>query len=175
MKKCGALRWRSWRLTMVPRSRRAGRLSCFWGLCLPTRHRRRPRRLSTSVCGGAWKIGACGMLSIRLPPRQAFPGGRSTNAPWRWFAAMKDEQALRRAAYHRGRRAERLATWWLRLKGYRVLARGWRSRLGEIDLIATRGNVVVFVEVKRREEEWKALQAVSLRQRIGRASCRGRG
>src|SRR5690606_11539119 len=112
------------------------------------------------------------MLSIRLPPRQAFPGGRSTNAPWRWFAAMKDEQALRRAAYHRGRRAERLATWWLRLKGYRVLARGWRSRLGEIDLIATRGNVVVFVEVKRREEEWKALQAVSLRQRqrIARAA-----
>ncbi|HLS68345.1 MAG TPA: YraN family protein [Kiloniellales bacterium] len=85
---------------------------------------------------------------------------------------MKDEQGLRRAAYRRGRRAERLAAWWLRLKGYRILAAGWRSRLGEIDLVAMRGPTIAFVEVKRREEEPMALQAVTLRQRerIARAA-----
>ena len=42
----------------------------------------------------------------------------------------------RRKAYGRGRRAEALAAWWLRLKGYRILARGFRVAAGEIDLIA---------------------------------------
>lgn len=85
---------------------------------------------------------------------------------------MSDDASLRREAYGRGRRAERLAAWWLRLKGYRIVARGWRSRLGEIDLIAKRGSVLVFVEVKRRNEEAAAMRAISLRQRqrIARAA-----
>ncbi|HIC81980.1 MAG TPA: YraN family protein [Kiloniellaceae bacterium] len=78
----------------------------------------------------------------------------------------------RQAAYQRGRRAERLAGWWLRLKGYRVLARGFRCPAGEIDLIAKRGGTLVFVEVKQRDALAVAAAAVSPRQRrrIARAA-----
>ena len=51
----------------------------------------------------------------------------------------------RRQAYGRGRRAEAQAAWWLRLKGYRILARGFRVPAGEIDLIARRGRVLAHV------------------------------
>lgn len=56
----------------------------------------------------------------------------------------------RRLAEARGRRAEMLCAWWLRLKGWRILARRVRTRTGEIDLIARRGRMVAFVEVKAR-------------------------
>lgn len=56
----------------------------------------------------------------------------------------------RLAAEKRGRQAERIAAWWLRLKGWRILARRVRTPLGEIDLIARRGAMVAFVEVKAR-------------------------
>jgi putative endonuclease len=46
---------------------------------------------------------------------------------------------------------ETFAAFYLRAKGYRVLRRGWRAgRLGEIDLIAERRGMLVFVEVKTR-------------------------
>ena len=78
----------------------------------------------------------------------------------------------RRLAELRGRRAETLAAWWLRLKFYRILARGYRLPLGEVDLIARRGHVLAFVEVKRRSELADGLEAVSARQRrrVGRAA-----
>ena len=72
--------------------------------------------------------------------------------------------AARRRAYARGRRAEWLAAWWLRLQGYRILARGFRVAVGEIDLIARRGRVLAFIEVKRRENLAAAGEAVSRRQ-----------
>jgi len=78
----------------------------------------------------------------------------------------------RQAAYRRGRRAEGLAGWWLRLKGYRVLVRGFRCPAGEIDLIAKRGATLVFIEVKQRDALATAAAAVSPRQRrrIARAA-----
>ena len=61
---------------------------------------------------------------------------------------MKRQQAERG-----GRRAERLAAWWLRLKGWRILAVRARTPVGEVDLIARRGRVLAFVEVKARASD----------------------
>ena len=46
--------------------------------------------------------------------------------------------------------AERVAAWSLRLHGYRVLARRYRTPVGEIDLVVRRGSLLAFVEVKGR-------------------------
>ena len=67
----------------------------------------------------------------------------------------------RRQAERRGRRAETLAALALTLKGYRILARNVRLPIGEIDLIAGRGKLLVFVEVKARGDLDAACHAVS--------------
>jgi putative endonuclease len=56
----------------------------------------------------------------------------------------------RRVAEAAGRRGERLAAWWLRLKGWSILDRRVRTPAGEVDLIAKRGALIAFVEVKTR-------------------------
>jgi len=67
----------------------------------------------------------------------------------------------RRAAYGLGHRGERLAAWALRLKGFRILARRYRTPAGEIDLIARRGDLVAIVEVKARPTLEQAMNAVT--------------
>lgn len=59
----------------------------------------------------------------------------------------------RAAAEAGGRRAERIAGWWLRLKGWRILARRVRTPVGEVDLVARRGTLIAFVEVKHRASD----------------------
>ncbi len=51
-----------------------------------------------------------------------------------------------------GKQGERLAEEYLRGKGYEVLARNYRNRLGEIDLICRHRGTIVFVEVKTRTQ-----------------------
>jgi len=63
---------------------------------------------------------------------------------------MRPPAPARLAAEKRGRQGERIAAWWLRLKGWSILARRVRTPAGEIDLIARRGALVAFVEVKAR-------------------------
>jgi len=62
----------------------------------------------------------------------------------------------RARAERRGRRGEGLAAWYLRLKGWRILARRVRTPRGEVDIVARRGRTVCFVEVKWRAShlEW---------------------
>ena len=48
---------------------------------------------------------------------------------------------------------ERLAARHLRRQGYKILARQWRGRMGEVDLIARQGQTIVFVEVKTRRPD----------------------
>jgi len=50
----------------------------------------------------------------------------------------------------RGRQAEALAATFLERHGLRILARNWRCRFGEIDLVAAQGAELVFVEVRAR-------------------------
>jgi len=66
----------------------------------------------------------------------------------------------RRKAYRRGHVAEYIAAFYLFTKGYRILAIRHRTRLGEIDVIARKGDLVVFVEVKARADEQQAIDAV---------------
>lgn len=56
----------------------------------------------------------------------------------------------RQAAERFGAWGERRAAWWLRLHGWRILARRVKLRSGEIDLIARRGRTTAFIEVKTR-------------------------
>lgn len=56
----------------------------------------------------------------------------------------------RQQAEKRGRQAERLAGWWLRLKGWQIVGRRLRTPAGEVDLVARRGSMLAFVEVKAR-------------------------
>ena len=67
----------------------------------------------------------------------------------------------RQQAETRGRRAETYAALWLRLKGYRIIATRVRTPVGEIDLIASRGQTLAFIEVKRRKTLNSAQQAVT--------------
>jgi putative endonuclease len=50
----------------------------------------------------------------------------------------------------RGQAGEDAAADWYRARGFEVLARNWRCRDGEIDLVVRRGPMVVFCEVKSR-------------------------
>jgi putative endonuclease len=78
----------------------------------------------------------------------------------------------REAAEARGRSAEALAAWWLRAKGYRVLSRRVRLPVGEIDLVARKGDLIAFIEVKERATIDAALGSVTPAswRRISRAA-----
>jgi putative endonuclease len=56
----------------------------------------------------------------------------------------------RQAAEKRGRGAETLACWYLRLRGWSILQRRARVPGGEVDIVARRGRTVAFIEVKAR-------------------------
>lgn len=53
----------------------------------------------------------------------------------------------------------------LERKGMRVLARNWRCKVGELDLVAMDGPTIVFVEVKCRSREWLYDPALAVDQR----------
>jgi putative endonuclease len=68
------------------------------------------------------------------------------------------------AAFQTGLSAETRAAAYLMAKGYRILAKRFRTRYGEIDLVARRRNLLVFVEVKARASLDDAAYAVTPRQ-----------
>lgn len=80
---------------------------------------------------------------------------------------------MRRRAYWRGRWAELLCRLRLRAQGYRILARRYRTPMGEIDIVARRGNTLAIIEVKARGTLAGAVAAVTPRQRarIARAAA----
>ena len=66
----------------------------------------------------------------------------------------------RHAAEKRGRGAETIAAWWLRLHGWRIVARRARVPGGEVDLVARRGRTLAFVEVKARATSEQAARSL---------------
>ncbi|WP_371109729.1 YraN family protein [Rhizobium sp. RCC_161_2] len=82
------------------------------------------------------------------------------------------ERLKRQNAWRRGHISEYLAAAFLLLKGYRILAIRHRTKLGEIDIIARKGDLAVFVEVKARRGDQEAIDAVSFsaQKRIRAAS-----
>lgn len=68
------------------------------------------------------------------------------------------------AAFQTGLSAESRAAAWLLAKGYRILARRFKSSAGEIDIIARKRSTVVFIEVKARATLDEAAYAITPRQ-----------
>jgi putative endonuclease len=69
------------------------------------------------------------------------------------------------AAFRIGLSAESRAATYLVAKGYRILARRWKSPLGEIDIVARRRKTLIFAEVKARVSLDDAAESVTDRQR----------
>ncbi len=80
--------------------------------------------------------------------------------------SKKEGRALTEA---QGRRAESLTAWYLRLKGWRIIAQRCRVHGGEVDLIARRGRTLAFVEVKWRSSK-QALDTAIDERRLRRVA-----
>ena len=83
-----------------------------------------------------------------------------------------DRSDTRRRRERSGRRAETAAALWLQIKGYRIVERRARTPACEIDLVARKGRMLVFVEVKSRRTIDAAREAVTpdLRRRLEQAA-----
>ena len=66
------------------------------------------------------------------------------------IAVPHRQQRRRQAAERYGRLAEHLCVWRLRFTGYRVLRQRLRTPVGEVDILARRGDTLMIVEVKAR-------------------------
>lgn len=76
------------------------------------------------------------------------------------------------AAYRRGFFAEYVAAFFLLLKGYHIAAMRYRTKGGEVDIVARKGDIAIFVEVKARRRVDEAISAVgyTTQRRIEAAS-----
>lgn len=83
-----------------------------------------------------------------------------------------DAKSHKKRAQKRGVWAERLTRLYLRASGRRILAANFKSPVGEIDIIARRGGLLCFVEVKARADAATAAAAIGAKQqqRIQRAA-----
>ncbi len=80
-------------------------------------------------------------------------------------SAKTEPSPKRQAAFFRGISAESRAAAWLIGKGFRILTRRFRCAAGEIDIVAGRRHMIVFVEVKARATLDDAAESVTERQR----------
>jgi putative endonuclease len=78
---------------------------------------------------------------------------------------QENNQENKRVAFRTGISAESWAAAFLIAKGFRIVARRWKSPVGEIDIIARRRSLLVFVEVKARQDLDAAAWSVTERQR----------
>lgn len=83
---------------------------------------------------------------------------------------MADNKKIK--AYKLGHYAEFIAAFYLRIKGYSIVMRRYKTGVGEIDIIAQKGPLTIFCEVKARKDYRAAVESISNRQkeRISRAA-----
>ncbi|MBR1777423.1 MAG: YraN family protein [Alphaproteobacteria bacterium] len=83
-----------------------------------------------------------------------------------------NKQQIGKQARKNGYKAENIAVWYLRFKGYKILERNFKpprgSGAGEIDIIASKRNIIVFIEVKSRSHRDIAAESVTERVRARR-------
>ncbi|MCE3231811.1 MAG: hypothetical protein K0R98_68 [Rickettsiaceae bacterium] len=90
-----------------------------------------------------------------------------------YFSSYQDDMIKnKKSTYQFGVMAETFSVLYLRLKFYTILERRYKTHMGEVDIIARRGNRLVFVEVKARKESNNIYEAISPSQkaRIKRAA-----
>ena len=143
------------------------------GRCGRARRERGRRVAARAPCGHASVKDA--VSRSRRSDRTA-AAGRSISARWRWRRSGDDATTIRadpraepeprpqRLAFRLGLSAESRAAAYLIAKGYRIVARRFRSPVGEIDIVARRGGVLVFVEVKARDTLDDAAEVAQARQ-----------
>ncbi len=138
----------------------------------------RPRRPAAIVAGARQRQGqrrACGRTVRPAAPRGLCPrAGARQRGPRRAMAKTdgatpseapaKPASPARVAAFRTGLSAESRAAACLMAKGYRILAKRFRTPHGEIDLVAKKRNLLAFVEVKARASLDDAAYAVTPRQ-----------
>jgi putative endonuclease len=90
---------------------------------------------------------------------------RNFRAPGLRPKPQKEADPERQAAFRTGLSAESRAAALLVAKGFRILSRRWKSPVGEIDIVARRRSLLVFVEVKARHNLDEAAESVTPRQR----------
>jgi len=69
-------------------------------------------------------------------------------------------------AYRKGLMAEFLCAFYLMIKGYKIIEYRYKTKMGEIDLIARKKDTIVFIEVKARPNIQKASEAISEKQKM---------
>jgi putative endonuclease len=87
---------------------------------------------------------------------------RDTRAPP--IGLRPEPRRERQAAFRLGLSAESRAALYLIGKGFRILARRWKSPVGELDIVARRRSLLIFVEVKARDRFDDAAWSVTPRQ-----------
>jgi len=99
--------------------------------------------------------------------RREQPARDDTSLPRRLARGLKGLLRRRRQAVPKGALAERMVAGELARRRYKVLARNFSTRYGEVDLIARKGRTIVFVEVKgrARADAFAPADAVNARKR----------
>lgn len=77
---------------------------------------------------------------------------------------MNTLSSQRKKAYNAGLLAEQLAVVLLRLKGFHILSRRYKTKWGEIDIVASKKNQIHFIEVKKRDSHAAGLFSINQRQ-----------
>src|SRR5688500_17386563 len=137
---------------------------CCAARCSATASRMRWRMRSNCQAGRAAKSMPARSSSPRRPTNKRRATMAKTDGAAPPDRPPKVASPARVAAFQTGLSAETRAAAWLMAKGYRILAKRFRTPHGEIDLVARKRNLVAFIEVKARASLDDAAYAVTPRQ-----------